>query len=479
MKVRTAWLLGFVVIVGCRSSRGREGPVAPVDPAAYPPCDAPSDPYRPSGNVPPGAPSWIRRFGCQADDRATAVAFTPNGDVVATGSYGGIVSFGDAPLRAVGRGDAFVARWDEKGSSVWSVTLGGLNSHARGTNLEVNRGGDVLASGRFDGVLNVSRPQLLSHGLDPYVVKLNKDGAFVWGRRFERAGTSAEGKVPFATDAFGGLLLPVAPSGVGSGDGFISRVDASGDLPGRVGLSEGPVSGIAVDAASAVVLAGHGGVRPQAPAPAGRRFNVRLRPSASVGSLFVTKIDAHAQRVWTREIKGQDAKGFGEPLVAVDQSGAVYLASSFEGSVDVGTGLLRSGGGFDVFLLKLDPNGRTLWSRAFPGPQGNEWVTTLSVDGAGNVVVGGAFERAVDFGGGPIMSAGPASGFVTKLDPFGRHAWSRVFGAQGSSAIVESVALHEDGRVAIAGSFQGWTDFGAGLVPSAGAWDGFVAMLVN
>jgi hypothetical protein len=103
-------------------------------------------------------------------------------------------------------------------------------------------------------------------------------------------------------------------------------------------------------------------------------------------------------------------------------------------------------------------------------------MNALAVDPAGSVVLGGAFERAVDFGAGPIMSAGAVSGFVARLDPLGRHLWSQVIGAPQSSAVVEAVALGEN-QVAVAGAFQGWTDFGAGLVPSSGQWDGFVAVL--
>lgn len=471
-------MLLIVALAGCRP-HGRGATPEPIDPDAYPPCDAPSDPYRPRAVADePGAPLWIRRFGCQGDDRAAGVAVGPEGDVFATGTFSGLVSFGDQPLRSGGARDAFVARWDSEGKSVWSIRLGGVRSEARGTNLSLNARSEILVSGRFHGVLDATRPQLLSRALDPFLVKMNPDGAFLWARRFDRAGTSEQGRVPFAADPLGGALLPVAPSGPQARDGFVSRIDASGNLPGRVQLPEGFVSSIAVGGDRSVVMAGHGGID-EAPAPT-RGFGrpgLRLRAPARVGSLYVAKYGADAQRVWSRSIGGAGTRGYGEPLVAVDASGGIYVACAFQGSLRLDTGEVRSGGGFDLFAMKMDPLGATVWTRTFPGPQGNEWVHALAVDQAGGIVVGGTFERAVDFGGGPIMSAGPISGYVARFDPLGRHVWSRVFGGQHSSAVVEGVALGADGKVAVAGAFQGWTDFGGGLVPASGAWDGFVALL--
>jgi hypothetical protein len=466
-------------LIGCRAE-GRGRGAAAIDPAAYPPCDVPSDPYLPDKTVQgPGAPLWIRRFGCQADDRAMGVAIERDGHVVATGSFAGRVSFGDAPLVSGGTRDAFVARWDEEGKSVWSLRLGGVNSEARGTNLTLGARGELVVAGRFHGVLDATRPQLMSRGLDPFLLMMKQDGSFLWARRFDRAGTSDQGKVPVAADPFGGVLLPVAPSGSGATDGVVVRVDPSGDLPGQVPLPEGHASSLAVHADRTVLVAGHGGFQAPSTAPTGRgRFRVAAPgAAATVRQLFLASYDDKAQRTWLRTIGDVRAKSFGEPLIAVDADGSGYVAFTFQGGVDVGTGLLESGGGFDLVVMKVDRVGRTVWARAFPGPQGNEWVNAIAVDRAGNVVLGGAFERAVDFGGGPIMSTGPVSGFVARLDNLGRHVWSRVFGAQGSSAVVEAVALGSAGNVAVAGAFQGWTDFGGGLVPSSGAWDGFVALL--
>lgn len=141
----------------------------------------------------------------------------------------------------------------------------------------------------------------------------------------------------------------------------------------------------------------------------------------------------------------------------------MFVVVTFQGAVDVGTGVLRSGIGFDMLAMKLESTGNTLWAKAFPGPQGSEWANALAVDSVGNFAVGGTFERAVDFGGGPVMSAGPISGFVAKFDGFRRHLWSRVFGARQSSAVVEAVVLGTNVRWALLGRSKGGLTLEEGL----------------
>jgi hypothetical protein len=57
-----------------------------------------------------------------------------------------------------------------------------------------------------------------------------------------------------------------------------------------------------------------------------------------------------------------------------------------------------------------------LWSKRF-GDTGYQNATATAVDGAGNVLLTGNFVGTVDFGGGPLSSAGGYDIFVAKLSP--------------------------------------------------------------
>jgi hypothetical protein len=196
----------------------------------------------------------------------------------------------------------------------------------------------------------------------------------------------------------------------------------------------------------------------------------------SVGGddIFVAKLDLYGNHLWSQRFGGQQSQR-ADRGVAVDGSGNVLVAGSFEGGIDFGGGPLTSAGGRDVFLAKLDPSGNHVWSMRFGDVQ-SEFSRSVAVDGSGNVLVTGDFQGNIDFGGGSMTSAGADDVFVAKFDPNGTHLWSKRYGtavAQESSHIT----VDELGNVLVTGEFQGNIDFGGGPLTSAGADDVFLAKL--
>lgn len=122
-------------------------------------------------------------------------------------------------------------------------------------------------------------------------------------------------------------------------------------------------------------------------------------------------------------------------------------------------------------LTKLDQNGTILWEKGFlPGGSGATKAQGVAADPNGNIVIAGSCGDQTDFGGGPL----PAGIFVASYDADGAHHWSRVFPAP-AGATASGTAAAPGGAVAIVGGFGGSVDFGGGPVSSAGGQDGFVA----
>jgi hypothetical protein len=161
--------------------------------------------------------------------------------------------------------------------------------------------------------------------------------------------------------------------------------------------------------------------------------------------------------------------------VAVDARGNVFVAGAFSGTLDLGGGPLVSAGDDDVFLLALDPAGKHRWSKAFGGP-GMQAAAAVAVGPRGEVVVAGTLDQSADFGGGALVSAGLIDVFVAVLDASGRHLWSKRFG-DAAEQEASAVAVGADGSVVLAGSYEGTLDFGGGPLPSAGGDDVYLARL--
>jgi hypothetical protein len=178
-------------------------------------------------------------------------------------------------------------------------------------------------------------------------------------------------------------------------------------------------------------------------------------------------------QIWVRRMSGPTA--FDNAYVnsvAVDGQGNAVVAGYFERSVDFGGGTLTSAGATDVFVAKFSSSGGHLWSRRFGGLN-DDVAEGVSFDGAGDVVVAGYFSGSADFGSGVLTSAGGTDVFVAKYSSNGAPSWSRRFGSTGTDRGL-AVDVDGSGNYVFAGYMVGTVDFGGGALTSAGAADVFL-----
>jgi len=169
-------------------------------------------------------------------------------------------------------------------------------------------------------------------------------------------------------------------------------------------------------------------------------------------------------------------------LLGVDCGQNTIVAGSFNTTLDFGGGVLEDamklGDTDDIFVAKLGPDGKHLWSERF-GDKNDQLVYGMGVDSTGAVVLTGVYEGTIDFGAGRIKTESQAI-FVAKLDAGGEPRWSRSF-TTGGVDFAGSRALTVDAsdNLWITGSLSGDVDFGGGLLKGGTEHKGklFVAKL--
>ncbi|WP_437314124.1 hypothetical protein [Sorangium sp. So ce385] len=146
--------------------------------------------------------------------------------------------------------------------------------------------------------------------------------------------------------------------------------------------------------------------------------------------------------------------------LAVDAAANVFLCGAFRGTVDFGRERLTSRGGEEeTFVAKLGPDGSPLWARHLAGAGWRD--ASIAADSAGNTFVLGAFGGSVDFGAGPLSTEDRAHAlFLLKLGPDGTTLWSQKSTSEEGGAIPRGAAATPEGGVVIVGSFD--TDVGMG-----------------
>ena len=178
--------------------------------------------------------------------------------------------------------------------------------------------------------------------------------------------------------------------------------------------------------------------------------------SAGNNDVFLTKLNANGNHLWSKSFGGP--AGQSAVAVATDASGNMIFTGTGGGTFDFGLGNIPGTG--EIFLVKLDAAGNTLWAKRFGVPGKGQIAGTVKTDALGNIVIGGQFDGSLDFGGGALVSMGGEDIFVAKLSPGGDHLWSKSFGSVLSSQRCASVAIDAAGNIVLTGQFLGTINFG-------------------
>ena len=201
------------------------------------------------------------------------------------------------------------------------------------------------------------------------MAKYDASGDLVWAKRaggssFDLGiGIAVDGaRNSYVTGLFGGSATfglgetnQTTLTSAGSGDIFVAKYDASGDLvwANRAGgTSDALGNGIAVDGAGNSYVTGC--FQGSATFGSGETNETTLT-SAGGQDIFVAKNDASGDLVWAKRTGGTSGdRGIG---IAVDGAGNSYVTGDFSDSATFGSGeanetTLTSAGGNDIFVAK-------------------------------------------------------------------------------------------------------------------------------
>ncbi len=213
--------------------------------------------------------------------------------------------------------------------------------------------------------------------------------------------------------------------GAGSSDAYLIGIDAVGHS-----LWEKTFGDASGDGARAIVTTSDGGY-----AVAGYTYSYVTR-SADV---LLVKTDASGAPAWQRSYGGPLAQG-GHAVARAPAQG--YLVAGYAASAASGTN--------DVYVIKIDSLGNSIWNKTFGGTGVDEAHAVCPASDGGYIIVGDTYS----------YGAGGADVYMLKIDENGILAWQKTFGGSADER-GSAVARTLDGGYIIAGrTFS----FGAGLL---------------
>ncbi len=292
------------------------------------------------------------------------------------------------------------------------------------------------------------------------------------------AGTEAGGSATFGATT-------ITQSVVGKSAAFVAKYDAAGNFAWAQGIESsgtgGGVTSIKADA-SGVYISGYFADK----LDIGQDGSYEQAPSVK-GSLtgYIAKLDPDGAYLWSISITSTDA-GSTASRLALDANGNVYLTGYYYAYTDDvivngthGTSAVLTQGGLrDFYTMKVDTDGRIIWSTVGKGSVGDNTPSGIAVSPSGEVYVVGT-ALGLTFGGVTYGNAA-VGGFILKLDASGEFQWfKKMMGATADK--VFQVAVDSQGNPVMVGSFIGTSfdiDPGVGeTIIAADETDGYVAKL--
>lgn len=366
-----------------------------------------------------GAPTDPRRFGGTDDDAASAVCGDGIDNVILAGRYRGAIDFGDGvKLSNAGDGDAFVTQFDVSGKAIWTLGLGD-GGEQEVTTVVSDAGLDVIAAGTFAGAITTGVGMVASAGtadFDAFVIKLGPTGTPLWIHHVFDAAFGEQRAISVAADRTKAVIV----GGTGQGD---------------LDFGAGP------------------------------------HPGGGGHDAFLVKFDSDGTLAWSN-VYGDAGDAQSIHAVAAASNDDVVIAGGFDGTITFDKPHVASGAARNIFVARLDPEGKPLWSRSF-GDSSDQAAYAVAVDKHDNVYVGGSFDGEISLGATKLVSVGGYDAFLIKLDPQGVPIWGRR-GGDSAFQQVNGIAVDQYGSPTVVGTFAGALDFGD-VVVSAGGTDVFVA----
>lgn len=373
-----------------------------------------------------GNPQWVKNFGGQYDDTPLSIAIDGLGNSFVTGNFvSPTLVCGTNTLVNSGFGDMFLMKLDINGNLQWAKNFGNGGT-VEGKGIATDLSGNVFVTGFFNGsTLALGTVTLSSNGNDDcFISKFDTNGNEQWainiGDNLNESGndvaTDAAGNI-FVTGYFKSGTITAGTytlnnNTVTSADlflikcsntGSILAANSTGDMFDEIGTS------ITIDASGNALITGYF---------FGTTLTVGTYTLNCFGGkdMLIIKCNNNGGFVWAKNAGGM-FDDYGN-AIGTDALGNIYVnGHNHSPTAFFDTySLTVSGVGGDGFIASYSTLGNVLWASGTGAGTDDGW-DCLSLDGAGNIYVGGFFTSpSISIGSNTLVTNGNADMMLAKIN---------------------------------------------------------------
>jgi hypothetical protein len=353
--------------------------------------------------------TFQKTFGGTDNDRGFSVQQTTGDGYIISGvtaSYG------------AGNDDVYLIKLDLNGNILWERTYGGTDDEYGSSVIQTSDGGYIIVGTTYSFGLGLS---------DIYLIRTDSNGDTLWSRTF--GGTGQENGISVQQTLDKGYIITGGTQSFGAGgwDIYLIKTDSSG-YPSWAktfgGANDEGASYVQQTSDSGYIITG-----------STRSFG------QTSGDVYLIKIDINGDTLWTKIYGGNDYEN-GYSVKQTNDGG--YIIGGF--TTSFGTGY------YDVYLIKTNDIGDTLWTKSYGDVSVSDdeaWSIQQNADSS-YIITG--------------ITNGPAAGYsplLMKINLNGNILWSKTYGGTINDGAYFGQQTSDNGYIMV-----GFTSsFGAG------AWD--------
>lgn len=356
-----------------------------------------------------GQMQWVTKFGGTGSDRGLSIRVDGSGNTYVTGYYYGLSTFGTFTLNSVsGTQDIFIAKLDPNGNFLWVRSAGG-NMVDIPSNIAIDNAGNVIVTGSFQGIAtfgtatftSMINPSTSVYSYDAFTVKYSNNGTYLWCK----TGTAkyTDRGMDVVTDAFNDIYVcgqfsdTILFNNLHTNNimnaVYLIKYDAAGNEIWfrKASASSSIAYALAVNSNNDIFMAGDF---------TGTMGFYGIINNFLTGTynnkMFLAKYDKSGTYVWGAANSSQNY--LSARNLALDNSGDAYIIGEFgctltDFSDATDKGLYNSVGYSDIFVVKHSGStGTRTWMRNVGGPAKDE-AHGITLVSANNPVIAGSYER--------------------------------------------------------------------------------------
>jgi hypothetical protein len=320
---------------------------------------------------------WTRTFdGPSEYDSGNSIKNTKDGGYIIVG--------GKNTQLYSGGSDLWLIKTDDLGDTLWTKTYSNCISGGANSVQQTSDDGYIVTGTIWS---------VVGGDVDVYLIKTDSLGDTLWTKTF--GGVEGDGGMSVQQTSDDGYIVTglTGSFGAGNGDVWLIKTDALGDT-----LWTKTFGGVDLDIGRSVQQTSDNGY-------------IIAGDTESFGAgnrdVWLIKTDALGDTLWSKTFGGVDLD-IGKSVQQTSDDG--YIITGVTGSFGAGH--------WDIWLIKTDALGDTLWTRTFGGVQSDEGNSVQQTSDAGYIVAG----YTASFG------AGTADVWLIKTDSLGNTLWTKTFG---------------------------------------------------